>query len=98
MIQFYGMYKSAMGSIITPVFNSEKIILDMINSVLNQTYKNWELILVDDCSTDKSWKILKELKEKDSRINIFNIFVFLFILFELIDSIMKVKTWKAYKS
>ena len=54
-------------SIITPVYNSEKFIKDTISSVLNQTYTNWEMILVDDCSTDNSKKIINEYVEKDSR-------------------------------
>lgn len=46
-------------SIITPIFNSEKFIELTIKSVLNQTYTNWELILVDDCSTDNSIEIIE---------------------------------------
>ncbi|OQS57845.1 glycosyl transferase family A, partial [Actinobacillus suis] len=41
-------------SIIMPVYNAEEYIEEAIKSVLNQTYSNWELILVDDCSTDNS--------------------------------------------
>ena len=41
-------------TIITPCYNSEKFIESAINSVLSQTYFNWEMIIVDDCSTDKS--------------------------------------------
>lgn len=54
-------------SIITPVYNSEKFIKDTISSVLNQTYTNWEMILVDDCSTDNSAQIINEYVKKDSR-------------------------------
>ena len=46
-------------SIITPVYNAEKFISQTIDSVLNQTYSNWEMILVDDCSKDKSQDIIK---------------------------------------
>lgn len=55
-------------SIITPVHNSEKYILACINSVIDQTYTYWEHILVDDCSTDNSAKIIKGFAEKDDRI------------------------------
>lgn len=56
-------------SIITPMFNSEKFILETINSVINQTYTNWELILIDDCSTDSTLQILP----KDNRIKVISL-------------------------
>lgn len=46
-------------SIIMPVYNRERYIQKSITSVLNQTYKNWELIIVDDCSTDNTAMIVK---------------------------------------
>ena len=55
-------------SIVTPMYNSAKFIETTITSVINQTYKNWELIIVDDCSTDKSLCIVKQFAEKDARI------------------------------
>lgn len=55
-------------SIIVPVYNAERFLEDTINTVLHQTYKNWELILVDDCSTDKSQKIIKKFMKMDDRI------------------------------
>ena len=55
-------------SIITPVHNAEKFILETIKTVQCQTYKNWELILVDDCSTDNTKKIAMPEIKKDSRI------------------------------
>ncbi len=57
-------------SIITPSFNCEKFIADTIKSVINQTYKNWELIIVDDCSTDDSVKIINDFVDKDNRIKL----------------------------
>ena len=57
-------------SVIIPVYNSEKYIEKSIESVLNQTYKNIELILIDDGSTDNSLSILKEYENKDSKIKV----------------------------
>lgn len=53
-------------SIITPVYNSEKYISDTINSVLAQTYTNWEMLIADDCSSDNSAEIIN--RYTDSRI------------------------------
>lgn len=53
-------------SIIMPAYNAEKYISNSINSIIQQTYKNWELIIVDDCSTDKTTKVI--LNYKDERI------------------------------
>ena len=57
-------------SIILPNYNSSKTIAATINSVLRQTYKNWELIIVDDCSDEKTKKILARYK-KTKKIKIF---------------------------
>lgn len=56
-------------SIIIPVYNTKKLIRNSINSVLNQSYKNWELILVDDGSTDNSGNICEEYTN-DKRIKV----------------------------
>jgi len=58
-------------SIVTPVYNVEKFIEDTIQSVLKQTEKNWELILVDDGSTDDSALICKKYASLDKRIKYF---------------------------
>ena len=58
-------------SVIMPVYNREKYIGEAIESVLSQTYKNWELIIIDDGSTDTTYKIISEYANKDSRIKIF---------------------------
>ncbi|WP_419885079.1 glycosyltransferase family 2 protein [Paenibacillus sp. B-A-8] len=58
-------------SIITPVYNSELYIRDTINSVLFQTHQNWEMLIVDDCSTDKTAGIIKEYN--DPRIKYFRL-------------------------
>lgn len=55
-------------SVIVPVYNVEKYIEKCIESIINQTYKNLEIFLVDDGSTDNSLNICKEYAEKDSRI------------------------------
>lgn len=57
-------------SIIIPIYNCEKYLTQCLNSVLNQTFKNFELILVDDGSTDSSGKICDEYIDKDSRIKV----------------------------
>lgn len=57
-------------SIILPVYNSEKFILNCVNSILIQTYRKFELIIIDDGSTDKSKEILKKIKDKDNRIHV----------------------------
>lgn len=55
-------------SIITPLFNSEKFIEETIKSVLHQTYKNWEMLIVDDGSTDTGVTIAEKYQTQDSRI------------------------------
>lgn len=55
-------------SLIVPVYNSEKTIRKCVESVLNQTYKNFEVIFVNDGGTDKTVDILKEYKANDDRI------------------------------
>lgn len=57
-------------SIIVPIYNVEKYLEKSVNSILNQTYKNLEIILVDDGATDNSGKIADELAKTDSRIKV----------------------------
>lgn len=57
-------------SIITPSFNSANYIVATIQSVLAQTYQNWEMIIVDDCSIDNSCDIIEKYMEEDSRIKL----------------------------
>ncbi|WP_324722177.1 glycosyltransferase family 2 protein [Latilactobacillus curvatus] len=57
-------------SIITPVFNAEKHLVDTMNSVLEQSYQNWEWYLVDDRSTDSSVSIINSYCKKDLRIHL----------------------------
>lgn len=58
-------------SIVLPVYNGEKYISESIGSVLNQTYSNWELIIINDCSTDNTLDIVNKYAGSDSRINVF---------------------------
>ena len=55
-------------SIIMPAYNASKFIRESIESVVSQTYVHWELLIVDDCSTDNTATIVKEYQAKDSRI------------------------------
>lgn len=51
-------------SIVMPAYNVEKYIEESIESVLYQTYSNWELIIVNDCSLDNTYKIIKNIIKK----------------------------------
>ena len=57
-------------SIIMPVYNTEKYLDKSINSILNQTFRDFELILIDDCSLDKSYMICENYINKDNRIKL----------------------------
>ena len=52
-----------MVSVIASVYNCEKYIMDMIESIINQRYEDWEFIIVDDASTDKTVQIIKSYKD-----------------------------------
>lgn len=58
-------------SIITPCYNAANVISQTIDSVITQTYTNWEMIIVDDCSADESLELIQEYAYKDSRIKYF---------------------------
>lgn len=55
-------------SVIVPVYNAEKYLREAIESVLNQTYTDFELLLINDRSTDKSKEICEEYSKKDERL------------------------------
>lgn len=57
-------------SVIMPAFNAEKYIKSSIESVINQSHRNFELLIIDDNSTDKTVYIVKEFIKNDSRINL----------------------------
>lgn len=60
-------------SVLMPVHNAEQFLSEAIDSIRWQTYRNWELIAVDDGSKDASWEILEKYAKKDKRIRIFRI-------------------------
>ena len=62
------MKKEPLVSIIIPTYNREKLLPDTINSVIKQTYKKWELIIVDDRSTDNTKELVEKYAKKDKRI------------------------------
>ncbi len=57
-------------SIITPAYNTESVIRDTVESVIAQTFGDWELLIIDDCSTDNTRKVAMEYSGKDSRIKV----------------------------
>jgi glycosyltransferase involved in cell wall biosynthesis len=61
-----------MVSIIVPVYNCEEFLDECIQSVLDQTFKNWELILINDCSTDSSNEIINKYVVSDTRIKVYS--------------------------
>lgn len=62
------LYNNKTVSVITPVFNAEKYISNTLDSILGQSYKDIEIILVDDCSVDNSREIIKRYSEKNLNI------------------------------
>jgi|SRR5579884_51000 len=59
-------------SVVTPVYNGQEYLAECIESVMAQSYQNWEYIIVNNCSTDRSLEIASRYKEKDARIRIHN--------------------------
>lgn len=64
-------YESPKISVVMPVYNAEPYLKDAIESILNQTFTDFEFIVVDDASTDNSYKIIEEYSKKDKRIIVF---------------------------
>lgn len=65
------MEKQPLVSVLMPNYNGENFMSEAIESILNQTYLNFEFIILDDCSTDNSWKIISKYVKKDKRIKAF---------------------------
>ena len=59
-------------SVVVPVYNSEKYLEECLNSLIKQTYKDLEIICVDDGSKDHSHDLLKQFSTEDSRIRVFS--------------------------
>ena len=57
-------------SVVMPCYNHEQYIEEAIESIQSQTYQNWELVVIDDCSTDNSVTIAKNIAKKDARIRV----------------------------
>ena len=60
-------------SIIMPSYNAARFIGESINSVLLQTYSNWELLIVDDCSKDNSVEVVRKFANIDKRVVLFSL-------------------------
>lgn len=63
--------KNPLVSVIIPCYNAEKYVEFSIRSMMSQTYRNLEIIITDDCSTDGTFYILQKLAKKDSRIKLY---------------------------
>ena len=60
-------------SVLVPIYNAEKYIEKCLDSIVNQTYENIEIVLIEDGSTDNSLEIIKEYSKQDKRIKIISI-------------------------
>ena len=66
------MYRQQMVSVIVPVYNVENYLKKCLDSIINQSYTNLEILLIDDGSTDASGELCEKYAEKDSRVKIFH--------------------------
>ena len=62
--------KDCFVSVIIPIYNAERYLKECLESVVNQTYRNLDIVLIDDGSKDQSLKICREYQEKDSRVRV----------------------------
>ena len=65
------LFRSPLVSILMPAYNTVRFIKFAIDSIKRQTYENWELVIVDDCSDDGTWELASKLSESDFRIKVF---------------------------
>lgn len=65
------MKKEPFLTVFTPNYNRSRYISETIESILNQSYSNFEYIIIDDCSTDNSWEIIQKYAKKDVRIKVY---------------------------
>lgn len=83
-------------SILTPVYNGDEFLEECIQSVLNQTYQNWEYVIVNNCSTDDSLEIARSYARQDDRIRIHNNEQFLDQMPNLNHSFRQISSESAY--
>ena len=60
-------------SVVMPAYNAERYIAEAIESVIAQSFTNWELVIVDDCSSDHTLKIAQKYEEQDERIQVLHL-------------------------
>ena len=58
-------------SVLISTYNNEKTILQAVESILIQDYENFEILIINDCSTDNTANLLEQIKEKDERVFVF---------------------------
>lgn len=63
--------KKILISVVLPVYNAGLYLREAMLSIIGQSYQDWEMIVIDDGSTDNSWKVASELAKQDSRIKLF---------------------------
>ena len=83
-------------SIITPVYNAEKYLAECIESIISQTYENWQYVIVNNFSTDKSLEIAQKFADTDNRIRVHNNDKFLALMPNWNHSISQISTNSKY--
>lgn len=83
-------------SVITPVYNGEKFLPECIESVLAQTYENWEYVIVNNCSTDGSLKIAEDFSRMDTRIRVHDNKDFLSMVQNFNHSLLQISSKSKY--